>query len=370
MFNNTNIQNIEQHYKTRNAAIDVIRGLAILFVIFRHLQIHLPHANSLPPILNNIIFGSGYYGVIIFFVVSGFLITNSIMNKWGDLKSINIARFYQMRFARIAPCLLALLLLLSILDLAHVPFFTLENTTLPQALFSALTFRINVLEANVGYLLAPWGVLWSLSIEEVFYLFFPLCCAFIRNQRCLIAFLLLFVIAGPLARTLSDGVYDGMWQNDSYLSCMDGLAFGVLAGICQSKFSRRLMMILGIIGLLLIFLVFVFRHLTFVLGLTQWNIQVSLLELGVALLLIVLSRYRGTLKSLQILCWYGRNSYEIYLTHSIIITLCLIFFKESEHYIILYAAIIIASGVVGSLIARYFSELLNRRIRAISEIIK
>ena len=50
------------------------------------------------------------------------------MNKWGDLKSINITKFYQMRFARIAPCLLALLLLLSILDLGHVPIFELKNS--------------------------------------------------------------------------------------------------------------------------------------------------------------------------------------------------------------------------------------------------
>ena len=186
----------------------------------------------------------------------------------------------------------------------------------------------------------------------------------------MIALLLLFVIAGPLARTLSDSVYDGMWQDDSYLSCMDGLAFGVLAAMVQSKLTYRFMIVSGIVGGFLVLLVFVFRHLTFVLGLTHWNIQVSLLELGVALLLIALSRYQGTLKSLKIFCWYGRNSYEIYLTHSIIITLCIIFFKNSEYYIVLYVAIIIASGVVGSLIARYFSEPLNRRIRAISKINK
>ena len=370
MSKNVKVDCIKQRYQTRNAAIDVIRGLAILFVILRHLQIHLPRANFLPPMLNNIMFGSGYYSVIMFFVVSGFLITSSIINKWGDLKSINIARFYQMRFARIAPCLLALLFVLSILDLVHAPIFELKNTTLLQALFSALTFRINVLSSNVGYLPASWDVLWSLSVEEVFYLFFPLCCAFIRDQRSLIAVLLIFIFAGPFARTLGDNAYDGMWQDHSYFSCMDGIAMGVLAAMFQSKFTQKFMIMSGIVGSLLILLVFVFRHFTFKLGLTHWNIQVSLLEFGVAILLIALSRYRGTLKSLQIFCWYGRNSYEIYLTHSIIITFCLMFSKELEHYIILYAAIIIASGVVGSLIARYFSEPLNRRIRAISELNK
>lgn len=156
----------------RNQTIDVIRGLSILFVILMHLQVHLPCEITLPTMLKNIIFGSSYYGVIIFFVVSGFLITSSIQNKWGSLSSIHVSRFYQMRFARIAPCLLALLLLLSILDLTHVPYFELKNTTLPQALFSALTSRINVLRSHVGYLIPQWDVLWSLSVEEVFYLFF------------------------------------------------------------------------------------------------------------------------------------------------------------------------------------------------------
>ena len=66
MSENVKVDCIKKHYLTRNAAIDIIRGLAILFVILRHLKIHLPHANSLPP-LNNIVFGSGYYGVIMFF---------------------------------------------------------------------------------------------------------------------------------------------------------------------------------------------------------------------------------------------------------------------------------------------------------------
>jgi peptidoglycan/LPS O-acetylase OafA/YrhL len=354
---------MKQYHQTRNSAIDVIRGLAILFVILRHLQIHFPHENSLPSMLNKILFFSGYYSVIIFFVVSEFLITNSIKNKWGDLKSVNILKFYQMRFARIAPCLFALLFLLSILSLAHVPYFEFKNTTLPQVLFAALTFHINVLESHIGYLPAPWGVLWSLSIEEMFYIFFPLCCVFICKQRYLVIILMLFILAEPLARTLGDDVYNGMWQDDSYFSCMGAIAFGILAALYHSKATHHIMIIAGIIGSLLILLVFVFRYLVFILGLTYWNIQVSFLELGVALLLIALSRYRGAPIGLRLLCWYGRNSYEIYLTHSLIIIFCMIFFKDTPHFIFLYISIIIASGVVGSLVARYFSEPLNRCIR-------
>ncbi|WYX49354.1 hypothetical protein WJ977_19100 [Achromobacter xylosoxidans] len=55
----------------RNPAIDALRGLAILCVVLLHVQIHIPQEQSLlgkvlPPALFNLVFRSGYYGVIIF----------------------------------------------------------------------------------------------------------------------------------------------------------------------------------------------------------------------------------------------------------------------------------------------------------------
>ena len=53
---------------SRNHCIDAIRGLAILSVILLHLDIHLPVPSDWPPALFNLVFRSGYYGVIVFFV--------------------------------------------------------------------------------------------------------------------------------------------------------------------------------------------------------------------------------------------------------------------------------------------------------------
>ena len=97
----------------------------------------------------------------------------------------SVRAFYQMRFARIAPLLLALLAILSALHFAHVRHFIVPQTTggLGRALVAALTFHINVLEARRGYLPGNWDILWSLSVEEMFYLFFPLIlwCAAVEN---------------------------------------------------------------------------------------------------------------------------------------------------------------------------------------------
>lgn len=344
----------------RNESIDVIRGLSIIFVILMHCSVHLPSSEIFPHSLNNIILGSGYYGVIMFFVVSGYLITHSILNRWGSLSNVSLLSFYKMRFARIMPCLLALLLILSVLNLMQAPIFTLTNTTLSQAITAALTFRINVLRSHVGYLSAPWDTLWSLSVEEVFYLFFPIVCLFVKNQRYLMVLLLLFIIAGPFARTLGD---NASWQDYSYLSCMDGIAFGVLAAIASLTVKKRIIIFSAILGTGLVSLVFIFRKLTFMLGLTHWNVQVSLLELGVALLLIALSQYQSKPKGTSILRWFGRNSYEIYLTHSIVIIGFMYFFEDTIHHAFLYFPVVIICGGVGHWVAKYFSEPLNRRIR-------
>ena len=64
-----------------------------------------------------------------------------------------------------------LLVILSLLHCMEIPKFTIdpEKTTLSRAVFAALTFHVNLLEIEVGYLPANWDVLWSLSIEEFFY---------------------------------------------------------------------------------------------------------------------------------------------------------------------------------------------------------
>lgn len=244
----------------RNHYIDILRGFAILSVILLHLDIHLPFTHHLFPWLFNVIFKSGYYGVIIFFVISGFLITESILKKWGALPTVHLRGFYQMRFARIMPCLLALVLLLSILDLTHVSGFVLKHTSLLRTIFAALTFHINWLQGQTGYLPGSWDMLWSLSVEEVFYFIFPLLCFSIKNRQGFILILLLLIIIGPFARTWGN---NEIWQDHGYLSCMDGIAFGVLAALFVADKPPRLIKLFLFAGLGLFGLIFFSDTLSF-----------------------------------------------------------------------------------------------------------
>ncbi len=233
--------------------IDLLRGLAIFLVLMNHVNMRLrlagvPYTKGLPHQLASSLFWSGQLGVQMFFAASGFLITSITLRRWRPLSQIKVRDFYLLRFARIAPLLLLLLAVLSGLHLAHVRDFVVSAKTggLGRAVFAALTFHVNVIEARHGYLPASWDILWSLSVEEMFYLFFPLLCWVFGQGKLFITTLLIFVVLGPLGRTVFAGSNE-IWQEYSYLGGMDAIALGCLTAllVAQVRFSRRTLHVLG-----------------------------------------------------------------------------------------------------------------------------
>ncbi len=106
--------------RTRLDGVDLLRGLAILTVLLNHVNMRLflakiPYTAGLPHPLVATLFWNGQRGVQIFFAVSGFLITSTAIRRWGSLSQVETEAFYRTRAARIAPLLLALLLVLSLL---------------------------------------------------------------------------------------------------------------------------------------------------------------------------------------------------------------------------------------------------------------
>src|SRR3954471_18135445 len=195
---------------TRLDGVDLLRGLAILFVLMNHVNMRLlsarvPYTRGLPPQLVSSLVWNGQFGVQIFFAVSGFLITSTTLRRWGTLSAANLREFYQLRIARIAPLLLLLVAVLCGFHFARINGFVVSEKTggLGRAVLAALTFHVNLLEARRGYLPPSWDILWSLSVEEVFYLFFPLVCRIFRRGRFFLTPLLIFVAIGPLARSVT-----------------------------------------------------------------------------------------------------------------------------------------------------------------------
>lgn len=152
--------------------IDGLRGIAVLAVILYH---------AFPDLVPG-----GYIGVDIFFVISGFLIS-SILFKSIDDGSFKFFEFYNRRIRRIFPALLIVLFACS-----FVGYFTLlpdEYNKLGVHVSAGVSFVSNfVLQGEVGYFevaseTKPLLHLWSLAIEEQYYLFWPLFLWFLNKKN-------------------------------------------------------------------------------------------------------------------------------------------------------------------------------------------
>lgn len=359
----------------RSAAIDLLRGLAIIAVVFHHFHIHVPSAGSLfsrwPHDLQAIVFSSGYYGVMVFLVISGYLITSLSIQRWGSIAAIRPLPFYGLRFARIAPLLMLLILILVPLHIWRVPGFVIpaDKASLAQVIGATLTFRINTLESAGYFLPACWGVLWSLSIEEIFYAGFPVLAVIVRRTWLFALCLAIFVILGPVART-----YWPDYDDHTYLECMDGIAVGCLTALAASRWqpSRAIALVLLSVGLLAVGLIEFCRDMTFEWGLTGNGLYVSALEWGTAALILAgrgLRAPRAVLAIAAPLTAVGQYSYEIYMSHSFLtIGLGRLFtgLQSTPATVPLwYAGGALLSVALGYGISRCFSEPANRALRKV-----
>jgi peptidoglycan/LPS O-acetylase OafA/YrhL len=93
----------------------------------RLLFAHVPYTNGLPSQLVDSSVWSGQFGVQIFFVISGYLITSTSIRRWNSPDKLVIKDFYTLRFARIAPLMLLLLTVLCILHYSHVTGYVVQQ---------------------------------------------------------------------------------------------------------------------------------------------------------------------------------------------------------------------------------------------------
>ena len=143
--------------------IDGLRALTILPVVFFHAGFDL--------------FSGGYIGVDVFFVISGYLITNLILKELNN-NTFSLLDFYERRARRILPALYLIIFVITILS-----YFFLTRSEISEyfkSVISTVLFSSNIyfwksspyFDANSD--LQPLLHTWSLSIEEQFYIFFPI----------------------------------------------------------------------------------------------------------------------------------------------------------------------------------------------------
>ncbi len=176
------------------AALDGLRCLAILGVLFLHSPLSEPAAAVFR------LFGRGFLGVDLFFVISGFLITTLLLREQARTGRISIRRFYRRRALRILP------LYLLVVTALGVYFALLKGDAGAARLWPwYYGFLANTLVDHIP-MLAPT---WSLSVEEQYYLLWPLA-LILLPRRWLPWGIALFVLAYTVA--LGTGLGDLAWR--------------------------------------------------------------------------------------------------------------------------------------------------------------
>ena len=150
--------------------IDGLRAIAVSAVIFYHAQI---------TIFDDQLFKGGFIGVDIFFVISGYLITSIILKELVTTGAFSFKHFYQKRIRRIIPALLFVMLIslpFAWMYLLPSSFIDFSKSILYSVGFSSnfyFHYSGQIYGADSG-LLKPFLHTWSLSVEEQFYILFPI----------------------------------------------------------------------------------------------------------------------------------------------------------------------------------------------------
>lgn len=199
----------------RNKRLDILRCVAILFVIFQHGQI-LEFFDRV-----------GWIGVDLFFVLSGFLISGLLFGEYQRNGSIQVKRFYLRRGFKIYPAFYVLLAFT-----AAIQFTFLRLSPVSAYLHEALFVQ--------NYLSGLYAHTWSLAVEEHFYIFLPLfllaLVQFSTNKddpfRMIPAAFIFIAVLCQVFRAMSAFSHPPDYNSAYYASHnrIDSLFFGVLIG--------------------------------------------------------------------------------------------------------------------------------------------
>ncbi len=167
---------------TRIEGLDALRGLAVALVLVRH---------SWPEFAGT----AGVVGVVVFFTLSGYLITGLLVRDLEHYGHVRYGRFYRNRAFRLIPALLFLLTAIAVITLSLDPLD--DRSGLTRAILVGLTYTANIPFAHGS---ATVEHLWTLATEEQFYVVWPVILALgVRFRRSRLA---LAVSAGIVSAAL------------------------------------------------------------------------------------------------------------------------------------------------------------------------
>jgi peptidoglycan/LPS O-acetylase OafA/YrhL len=283
-------------------AIDGLRALAIGAVVASHFG-----ADGVIP---------GGFGVTLFFFISGYLITTLMIREYAENGTISISSFYARRLLRLAPALMAMILAVSF------TFFVLFGFVNGSQASAGIFYYMNYYILWGGKADMPLGPLWSLAVEEHYYLLFPAIFLWLWKYKERFVASVVAVIAVLLWRTFLILMWH-VGQDRTYLATdtrIDSILYGaILAGMLNTSWTivaKHFESWIALISASLMLLItFVYRNEVFR-ETARYSLQgIALLPLFYATLFSSrLALVRSILETGPFL-WIGKLSYSLYLWH-------------------------------------------------------
>ncbi len=312
---------------SRLPSLDGLRAVSILMVLLDHTMAaqHGAYLKALPVQIAVALFANGGFGVQVFFVISGFLITHLLLMEQNKTGTISLKHFYIRRVFRICPAFYTLIALVGVLSAVHVFDAGWHD------IFHAATFTWLYNFGNWNWYLAHS---WSLSVEEQFYLFWPAALVVLGRRRGVWAAVVILLIM-PFARLGSGMETSKMVHRLCYILSagrFDLLMFGCLAAIGWQ--SRRFQEAIGsplagvVCGAAAGAAVFlsVSKHLLPVIAETRVfaGCADSVIGLGIIAAIVYVVGVPGSVAGRILnkgpLIWIGTLSYSLYLWQQLFLT--------------------------------------------------
>lgn len=329
--------------------IDGLRGIAVLLVLLFHIDVS--------------IFKGGYIGVDVFFVISGYLISTILINKI-DSGTFSFKDFFLRRLKRLMPSMLFVVLLSMIMAYFIFPFHLFEKT-LKSSIATILSVSNIFFFKESGYFdsgshLKTLLHTWSLSVEEQFYLIWPILLFFTLKIKKSIYRIIILLAIGAIS----------FFYCEYYLTINSSAAFfltpfrvfefliGTLlfwANKIELKhYVKEIISLIGIIGLIALSCLYdnnvVFPGINAILPCVFSAFLIH--NSGE-------SKYVSIIYNNQIIRWFGKISYSLYLIHWPFI----VFYKylysivlNTKDQLILFIASIVAGYFINKYIETPFRE--------------
>ena len=306
---------------THIKALDGLRAVAVLIVMFHHLDLLIPDKKEF--------FKAGYLGVDVFFVLSGFLITSVLLKEHSKFENINLKNFFLRRTLRLIPAYWFFLAVLYVFgNYLLVPdsaAFIYGYNNFFWAFFYLTNWHRIISDGTVT---GNLNHTWSLSIEEQFYIFWSLVLflAFrekkTRPQVFGIALgITVVLIFWQLFRAITKTEFDTIYYSTDLR--MDAIMIGCVLSFLYywklipqgftDSMKFKMMSLASLITSIFILFNFAYGDMTLFYGFK------SLFSINIAVIILWLITQKNhfivKLLETRLLCWIGTISYPLYLWH-------------------------------------------------------